>query len=111
MYNETIEEPPLMEVRAIVVNGAAVVVEDEDEGGKAMDDMDTTWRRIMKMNSTEIPSDNLSAVEKPLVSSPFGPRKSLIEASPEGTILFTFFFFFQIFCHFQFQEGKKKLTI
>lgn len=90
------EEPPVLDVRAVVVNGS-VTIEDEDEKeiDDGMDSMESTWTSLESMDSSEIPWDYLSPTEKPLVSARFGHRKPP-KASPDGTDLFFSVYLFMI---------------
>ncbi|KAI4296635.1 hypothetical protein L6164_036580 [Bauhinia variegata] len=77
------EDTPVVEAKAIVVNGTVAVEEDED--GKEIEDraVSSTWTQIKRMDSPEFPSEYLSRAERPLVSARFSHRKPL-KASPEG---------------------------
>lgn len=74
-----------------VVNAVAVL---EDSKKEMADDFvlsRSTWvppiRRIDSSENNILLTENLSPVEKPLVSSRFGHRK-FVKASPEGTVLY-----------------------
>lgn len=60
------QEPPVLEVKAVVVNGSVPV---EEEG------IDHGMTSLKRMDSSEIPLDWLSTTEKPLVSARFGHRR------------------------------------
>jgi hypothetical protein len=74
-----------------IVNAVAVL---EDSKNETVDDFvlsKSTWvppfKRIDSSENNLLLPDNLSPVEKPLVSSRFGHRK-FVKASPEGTVLY-----------------------
>ncbi|KAJ7968474.1 Cotton fiber expressed protein [Quillaja saponaria] len=62
------KEVTISEVKTVVVNGSATVVEDEDKN--EIDGIVSTWKTPNRLDSTE----NLSPAEKPLVSARFGGR-------------------------------------
>ena len=89
VHDEPIEEPPLLELKAVVVNGS-VAVEDDDEDEKGINELESAWNRIKKLDRTEmteIPSEVLLPAEKPSVSSRFSHRKPP-KANLEGIISF-----------------------
>lgn len=100
------EEPPVLDVKAVIVNGAEAI-EDEDE--KGIDDvgMESTWTLLERMDSPEIPAEYLLPTEKPLVSSRFAHRKPL-KASPEGINLF-FPFSDNLYIRNYFQNFESKI--
>lgn len=71
--------PPVVEVKAILVNRSAAVVEDEEEETKEID----IGMPLKRINSTEIAPEYPSPIDKPLVSARFSHRKPL-KFSPEG---------------------------
>ncbi|KAI9121529.1 hypothetical protein K1719_008562 [Acacia pycnantha] len=86
VVDEPREEPPVLEVKAVVmVNGSeAIEDEEEEEEEKGIDDgIEPTWTRLNWMDSPEITGDDLSPPEKPLVSARFGHRRPP-KASPDG---------------------------
>ncbi|KAI4299302.1 hypothetical protein L6164_032771 [Bauhinia variegata] len=77
------EDPPVLEVKTVVVNGTVTVEEDEDLKGIDDQSFKSTWTPIKRMDSSEFTSEYLPTEEKPLISARFGHRKPL-KASPEG---------------------------
>ncbi|CAJ1961556.1 unnamed protein product [Sphenostylis stenocarpa] len=74
----TAPEPPLLEIKAVFVNGSAVLQEEEEE--KKVINQGMTVKRT---DSTEIPSPS----EKPLLSARFTQRKFLKSTSEGGRAL------------------------
>ncbi|KAK4271444.1 hypothetical protein QN277_020143 [Acacia crassicarpa] len=83
VYEPREEQPRVLEVKAVMVNGSEAI-EDEEEEEKGIDDgTESTWTWLNRMDSPEIPGDDLSPPEKPLVSARFGHRRPP-KASPDG---------------------------
>ncbi|KAK7327958.1 hypothetical protein VNO77_22051 [Canavalia gladiata] len=68
-----IPEPRVLEVKAVLVNGSAVVEEEEEEEEEKK--VIEEEMALTRTDSTDIPPDYLSPTEKPLVSARFGHRK------------------------------------
>ncbi|XP_054803950.1 uncharacterized protein LOC129307107 [Prosopis cineraria] len=75
------EEPQVMEVKAVMVNGSEVVDEGDEKG--VDDGMESTRTPLNRVDSPEIRLDHLLSPEKPLVSARFGHRKPP-KTSPDG---------------------------
>lgn len=100
--------PPVLEVKPMLVNGSPAVDEEEevkeiDHGINSVED--STW-----INSSEIPPEYLSPMEKPLLSARFGHRKP-IKSSPEGIKRFSSFFFFCLIINIFIFKLKKTSSI
>ncbi|XP_027338854.1 uncharacterized protein LOC113852707 isoform X2 [Abrus precatorius] len=78
-----IPEPPLLEMKAVLVNGSDAVEEAEDEGDEEEKKVIDEGMTLMRTDSTEIAPEYLYPDEKPLVSARFGHRKPP-KASYEG---------------------------
>ncbi|KAJ8549632.1 hypothetical protein K7X08_033339 [Anisodus acutangulus] len=82
IQSEVKDEPQVLEVKPVVVNGSVVVVNDEPNESDVI--------VIAKSVVAPLPESEtknellLPATEKPLVSSRFGNRKPVLKASPEG---------------------------
>ncbi|XP_028788697.1 uncharacterized protein LOC114744694 [Neltuma alba] len=81
--DEPREEPPVLEVKAVMVNGSEAIEDEEEE--KEIDDgiESKSWTPLRRMDSPEIPVDDLLPPEKPLVSARFGHRRPP-KSSPDG---------------------------
>lgn len=83
------DEPQVFEVKPVLVNGSAVVMNHEDED--VIDERDES-EEILSSNVSPLPEMEtkyelllLPASEKPPVSSRFGTRKLAVKTTPEGT--------------------------
>ena len=58
VHDEPIEEPPLLELKAVMVNGS-VAVEDDDEDEKGINELESAWNRIKKLDRTRMDGDSI----------------------------------------------------